>query len=300
LYLFFLSSDFKLHELSSLMKLKSSMYLLCQCQRLGCRNVYTLPREDHLEAARGVWVPQATFYRHKKLDRTCADIELEDHPQDHERPDFIVRQTFAAMRTSPLNAPSDATQVNPIVPGRSPSNDPDDSLEYASFDACVQTPAVYSSALHDETNSISQVVQDLQHITKFVNQSTLSLSFTHLVFDRTPKGSYVSPETQAGAWSTNIPNLGPCKLKSGAPENASILEHERRLFEVLIALQSLDSSVALESTIMAVRRRVTDELHRINSLKAGEWERQCSAPIASRDMDHHPSSPVRINTGVFY
>jgi hypothetical protein len=281
------------------MKLKSSKYLLCQCQRLGCRNVYTLPREDHSEAARGVWVPQATFYRHRKLDRTCADIELEDNPQDHERPDFIVRQTFAAMHTSPLNAPSDATQVNPIVPGRSPSNDPGDSPECANPDTHIQTPAVYSSALLDETNSISQVVQDLQHITKFINQSILSFSFTHLIFDGTPKGNYVSPETQAGACPTNIPNLGPCKLKSGASENASILEHEHRMFQVLIALQSFDPSVALESTIMAVRRRVTDELHRIDSIKAGEWERQCSTPIASPNMDHHPNGPVRINAGMF-
>ncbi|KAG1730196.1 hypothetical protein EDB19DRAFT_1913015 [Suillus lakei] len=204
------------------------------------------------------------------------------------------------MHTSPLNAPSDTTQVNPIVPGRSPSNDSDASLEYANFDACIQTPAVYSSALLDETNSISQIVQDLQHITKFINQSILSFSFMHLLFDRMPKGSYISPETQAVARPTNTPNLGSCKLKTGAPENASILEHEHRMFQVLIALQSFDPSVALESTIMAVRRRITDELQRINSIKAGEWERQCSTPIASPIMDHHPSGPVSINTDAYF
>jgi len=244
-----------------------------------------LPREDGLESVRGVWVPQATFYRHKQLDKACIDIE--DDPEAHERPDFIVRQAFADTDPGYISPPKSPVQIKPI-------RDPDSATLAHGF-TYVETTPVYSSTLQDETNSISQAVQDLHHLTKVINQSFLSLSFTHLVFDRPPKGDYISPLTI----SPDTPNSGHCKLKIEARENASFLSHEHKMFQSIITLKCFDPPASLASTITVVTKRVSDEIQRLDGIKAAEWERQCSVATApKRDcLDIQPDGPIQINTG---
>jgi hypothetical protein len=218
-------------------------------------------------------LPQATFYRHKQLDRTCADIEDDVKP----------RKNFAVYGHS-----GSASVTTPPTPSNVGHSNTANELSSAER----QTPAVPSSLL-DDTDNVAQAVQDLQHVSKFINQSVLSLSYTNLVFDTLHNGDFISM-THA-----DVPNTGPCKLRTEATENASILAHERNMFQALIAAQSLQFPISLESTANAVLQRINDELQRVDDIKAVERERQrfATASVQPQAQERDSNAPVMINTG---
>src|SRR6266702_1530894 len=81
------------------------------------------------------------------------------------------------------------------------------------------------------------------------------------------------------------PNVGLYALKPTC-RNHIILEHENRLCDILIALESMETTEAVEG----VEDRVLQELVRINRLKEAEWSGQWS---------RHGINGTVVNTGMF-
>ncbi|KAG1879948.1 uncharacterized protein F5891DRAFT_1204354, partial [Suillus fuscotomentosus] len=268
--------------------MKSKKTLLCRCRRLGCGMVITQPFDERSDPVRGVWLPPATFYRHKRFDRACMDIEDEANPCESS---LVREQSVGAGVTSPSAAPTSIDYPDAVNVPRFLRDIPDEASAAGRL-----IPDVSPSSLLADTDNVARAVQDLQHVIKFINQSAASLSYTNLIFDRPHKGNFV-PTAHPDA-----PNIGPCKLQVEAKENASILRHERKMFQALIAVQSIDRPISLESTAAAVLQRAADELQRIDDIKAGEWERQrCSSvSIQPEDAVRGSKVPVIINTDIYF
>lgn len=213
------------------------------------------------------------------------DIEDEANPCESS---VVREQSVGAGVTPPSAAPTSIDHPDAVNVPRFLRDIPDEASA-----AGRRIPDVSPSSLLADTDNVARAVQDLQHVIKFINQSAASLSYTNLIFDRPHKGNFVP------AAHPDAPNIGPCKLQVEAKENASILRHERKMFQALIAVQSFDRPISLESTAAAVLQRAADELQRINDIKAGEWERQrCpSVSIQPEDAVRGSNVPVMINTG---
>ncbi|KAG2145533.1 hypothetical protein BD769DRAFT_1382452 [Suillus cothurnatus] len=251
--------------------MKSKKTLLCRCQRLGCGMVLNQPFDERSDPARGVWLPPATFYHHKRLDRACMDIEDEANP----RGSSVVREQSVGAGMTPRSATSiNINRSDAVNVPRFLRDIPDEASAGGR-----RIPDVSLSSSLADTDNVARAVQDLQHVIKFINQSAASLSYINLVFDRHHKGNFV-PTVHPDA-----PNVGPCKLQVEAKENASILCHERNIFQALITVQSLDGPISLESTVAAVLQRATNELQRIDDIKAGEWERQRCSNVSVQPQD---------------
>jgi hypothetical protein len=213
------------------------------------------------------------------------DIEHEAKPRES----CVIREkSVVAGVTPPPTAPSNIDRSHAAnIPRSLP-----DTFDEASA-AGRRISDVRPLSVLADTDNVAEVVQDLQHVIKFINQSAASLSYTNLVFDKPRKGNFVSTV------HPDAPNTGPCKLQAEAKENVSILRHERNMFQALIAVQPLDRPISLESTAAAVLQRAADELQRIDDIKAGEWERQRCSGVSVQPQDAARGSkvPVMINTG---
>lgn len=99
------------------------------------------------------------------------------------------------------------------------------------------------------------------------------------------------------------PNSGPLRLEPNHIVNSPILVHESRMFDALLLLDSLSDveGLAFEQAHAMVLRRVKEELQRIDTIKAREWNRLLRLVRNGQSISHgNKNSDSWLDIGMFW
>jgi hypothetical protein len=164
------------------------------------------------------------------------------------------------------------------------------------------SPDISLNEVSSQTTTLEEAAHDLQHISSFVHQCTLSFTACAPLRFADPPDRYSPTCIPRIAVYGPIEDTGPHKLIKSAPENWTLLHHEERMFRSQICLQAMDVDVTFEILYMNLLRRVREEIRRIEEIKTLEWNRQ--VVLVKQGGLPHPlssmssSGPIHFKTGL--